>query len=139
MKTVAKILIRNGRGEVLILRRSNTHPVYPLHIDLPGGEVEKNEDIKSALSREIKEETGLNINLSGSKLLFSRLYSGSLKHVLMETTLDYENPSITISWEHDTYEWLNIDKIINKKLPIDLDPYFKDVLDWLRLNSKDYF
>jgi 8-oxo-dGTP diphosphatase len=65
----AKIILRDESGKILVLRRGKTHPKYPLFLDLPGGEVEPGEVIEQALSREIKEETGLSVGPSAMQLL----------------------------------------------------------------------
>ena len=52
-----KALIRNDKSEVLILhvRRTKDEDYY----DLPGGRMNKGEDVATALTREVKEETGI--------------------------------------------------------------------------------
>ena len=54
--------MRNSEGLYLVLYRSNTHPLFPGHIDFPGGEVEPEEIPEVAVAREIQEETGLLVN-----------------------------------------------------------------------------
>ena len=58
-KIVAKALVRNSKGLYLVLYRSNTHPLFPGHIDFPGGEVESEEIPEAAVMHEIQEETRL--------------------------------------------------------------------------------
>ena len=53
-------MIFNDSGEVLLLLKRKHH-----HWELPGGKVERNESIKEAALREIKEEVGLNVFLKG--------------------------------------------------------------------------
>ena len=54
-------MIRNQKGQVLIQdRQKKDWPGWTF----PGGHVEKNEDILTAMKREIKEETGLEISPS---------------------------------------------------------------------------
>src|SRR5208282_5428774 len=52
-----KALIQNNNSEVLLLhiRRNENEDYY----DLPGGRVDKSEDIEAALAREVQEETGI--------------------------------------------------------------------------------
>src|SRR5436853_121123 len=54
-----KAIIFNDEGKILTVRRSNTAPKRPGHWDLPGGILEMKEDLKEAIEREVKEETGL--------------------------------------------------------------------------------
>ena len=68
-KIVAKTLVRNSEGLYLVLYRSNTHPLFPEHIDFPGGEVEPEEIPEAAVAREIQEETGLLVDSKKLKKL----------------------------------------------------------------------
>ena len=60
-----KAIIRDEAGRVLMLRRSDTSKVWPGLWDLPGGKADDGEPLDHALVREAKEETGLDIELSG--------------------------------------------------------------------------
>ena len=53
--TRVKSLIINSKNEILIAYNNNTY-------QFPGGHVKNNEDMRDALLREIKEETGINIS-----------------------------------------------------------------------------
>lgn len=52
-----KALIRNDKNEVLILHITRTKDED--YYDLPGGRMNKGEDVVTALTREVKEETGI--------------------------------------------------------------------------------
>lgn len=56
-------VIWNDQGEVLLVNRANTPRQHEW--SLPGGRVEFGETIKAALVREIWEETGLAIEITG--------------------------------------------------------------------------
>jgi 8-oxo-dGTP pyrophosphatase MutT (NUDIX family) len=105
----AKVLLRDRNGRVLVLRRSDTHPRHPLYPDLPGGDIEAGESLEEGVTREILEETGLVTNAQDLQLVYATTVAhssgDSITHILyvLETALD--NPKITISWEHDSYEW----------------------------------
>lgn len=80
-------MITNEKGQVLVEDRLN--PDWP-GITFPGGHVEPNESLNSAMIREIKEETGLTIynpKLCGIKDWF---YQGERCMVLLYQTTDFE-------------------------------------------------
>lgn len=52
-----KAVIFNKENRILLLERD--HPIKRMYWDLPGGRLQKNESLISALVREIKEEIGL--------------------------------------------------------------------------------
>jgi 8-oxo-dGTP diphosphatase len=55
-------LIENKKGEVLIGQEPDLpHKPYPLKWDIPGGKLEPHEDVADCLQREIKEETGYEV------------------------------------------------------------------------------
>ena len=57
-RLVASALIPDDQGSIFALRRTMTHRLFPGCWDLIGGHVEDDEDVLSALRREIREETG---------------------------------------------------------------------------------
>jgi 8-oxo-dGTP pyrophosphatase MutT (NUDIX family) len=61
VRAVAKALIFNEDGEILILKRASHMKWNPDLWDLPGGHLKEDEEIIAALKREVKEETGLTI------------------------------------------------------------------------------
>ena len=113
MSTVAKILLYDKVGNVLIMSRSDTHPKYPLEADLPGGEVEDGEAIDDAVCREVAEEAGLHIEPASVQLVHDRITPEGRRDTLFATTLDSEKPNVTISWEHSAYEWIAADDALD--------------------------
>jgi 8-oxo-dGTP pyrophosphatase MutT (NUDIX family) len=132
MKIIAKALLKNSDGKFLLLRRSKTHPNYPYHLDLPGGEVEMDEDTDTAVVREIVEETGLVVGRDNLRLVFDKIV-GDERGVLYESTLTKDN-SISLSWEHDQYIWLTLEELLSWQpsgSKRDLDEYYVAVIEQL--------
>jgi ADP-ribose pyrophosphatase YjhB (NUDIX family) len=57
-----KAIVRS-HTEILLIRRAPGSPQYPGTWDLPGGAVESGETLEGALEREIREETGLSVQI----------------------------------------------------------------------------
>lgn len=129
-KIVAKALVRNSKGLYLVLYRSNTHPLFPGHIDFPGGEVEPEEIPEVAVAREIQEETGLYVNPNKLKKLFTEQYQQTT-HMLFEAKLAEPDAKAALSWEHEGYRWITPEEL--KSLPKfpGADPYYMDVMDFI--------
>jgi len=129
-KIVAKALVRNSEGLYLVLYRSNTHPLFPGHIDFPGGEVEPEETPEAAAAREIQEETGLSVNPNKLKKLFTKQYRQTT-HILFEAKLAEPEAKAALSWEHKGYRWITPEEL--KSLPRfpGADPYYTDAVDYL--------
>lgn len=131
MNYVAKALIYNQQGQVLVLTRSDTHPRYPLHDDLPGGEVEPGEANDLGMQRELDEEIGISFDANSLKLLATTLHKSTMTYLLYEGTLTDNSQVVTLSWEHSDYRWSTIDELIQTQQPENVDSYFQFVLEHL--------
>ena len=122
--------MRNSEGLYLVLYRSNSHPLFPGHIDFPGGEVEPEEIPEAAVAREIQEETGLSVNPNKLKKLFTKQYRQTT-HILFEAKLAEPDAKIALSWEHGGYRWITLEEL--KSLPKfpGADPYYTDVVNYV--------
>lgn len=104
----AKLFLLDKADNMLLLTRSSTHPRYPHHPDLPGGEVEISEQMHEALARELLEETGMAIDTTGARLLHAvtdeREY-GVIVRPMFGLRIPETTPVVTMSWEHEGYEW----------------------------------
>lgn len=105
----AKAVVVNPKGEVLIVRRSNTHPHAPLTNDLPGGRIEDGETMHEGLLRELQEEIGLDAkNLPMQRIGTNYLpeyYGNEFQVELYEIWLE-KSIDILLDFEHDKYEWV---------------------------------
>ena len=135
MKIIAKALLKSPNDRFLLLRRSGTHPYWPFHLDLPGGEVESGEDSLVAVVREIAEETGAIVRAEEMMMAFDSTIDNKYRHILYSSSIPQNTP-ITLSWEHDQYVWLTLSEMLQQTATDDIDSYYKDVIDWLSSNQK---
>lgn len=111
----AKIVVIDADGDVLLLRRSDTHPKEPHMPDIPGGVVEKGESMEEGVVRELGEETGLILDASKVSLLHSKTYGLpgiSISRLLYAVRLTEQKPDIVLSLEHDKYDWVKPDELL---------------------------
>lgn len=117
MKTyqTVKAALINGERNILLIRRSQTHPTQGLHEDLPGGVVDDNEQPAKALVREIKEETGIRLSEKELKLFFvctEEIEGKNAIRLVYAASIPHKKPEIKLSGEHDQYQWLSLDQAI---------------------------
>ena len=82
-KDAVKVIVVDAADNILVLRRSGTHPYYPYHADFPGGDIEPDETIEEALIRELYEETGIMTDIE-QLLADEQLYSPEQKAALLK-------------------------------------------------------
>jgi len=111
IQVVCAIIIYNNK--ILITQRSETMKL-PLKWEFPGGKVEKEENEKQALTREIKEE--LNIEILLQKRISSHVHDyGSFKINLIAYLCEYVSGEIKLL-EHKNYKYVNLDELKNYDL-----------------------
>jgi 8-oxo-dGTP diphosphatase len=96
-------------GKFLVLHRSRTDGYMAGFWDIPGGTIEFGEDIKEALIREIKEETGLEVKIG--KILGAYGYQSGEDRHQFQLTYECEFVSGEIELEvesHDEFRWVTI-------------------------------
>ena len=85
--------------------------------DLPGGKIRVNEDIEECLSREVKEETNLNINnLNILKPLNLIVNSVPVLVLLYTAEISCDSP-LSISYEHADYNFFLKSEMKNLNMP----------------------
>ena len=128
----AKAIIIDKDGDVLVVRRSDTHPYVPLTPDLPGGKIEDGETVVEGLLRELREEIGLEVAPTDVKEIkteqinnyFGKDYQVSLYELRLE-----KKCHIQMDFEHDMYEWIPLAKLqIVGDIYVPLVEYYKTMV-----------
>lgn len=116
--TIAAKAILFDKGKVLVLRRSpQERKNRESHIwDFPGGSVEPEEPIMTALAREIKEETNLQVKVVAPAYVYDELQEE--KHlVLLKFACDQPVGEIQLSEEHDLSIWVPLEELEETPFP----------------------
>ena len=99
-------IIKKGE-KVLLLRRKSNEFMEGIY-ELPSGKVEKNESLNRTLLREIKEETGLDVNKIDEYIgSFDYKSSSGEKTRQFNFVVGVENEEINLNpAEHDDFAWV---------------------------------
>lgn len=109
-----KALIRNRKGQILLLNTNLATFAGPIdpHWDLPGGRIQKGEDIEQALLREVEEEIGVTdikiIRLLDASISKLRITKKDLGLILFTYLCEIDNKQIKLTDnEHTEFRWFN--------------------------------
>jgi 8-oxo-dGTP pyrophosphatase MutT (NUDIX family) len=100
----AHIVIFNENGEALVVRRSQNDEWEPGKLAIPGGKLEKGENLLQGVQRETMEE--VNLILEPTKILFLPQLSKKLNHCFF-TTNTFKGEVKLKDGEHSEYGWIN--------------------------------
>lgn len=117
-RIIAKALLFNDKDELLLLRRSATDVRRPGQWDIPGGNVDpEDESYQAACTREITEESGLGVK--------GAIEIGYAESACVEHDGDYDDitwmffvckvkdGAVVLSHEHDDYRWMPLDEALH--------------------------
>ena len=97
-------------GKVLLLKRPADDFIGGI-FELPSGKVEPGEDLKTALVREVEEETGLTVAVATAYLGNFDYKSGSgKKSRQFNFVVAVETTEPVVLQEHDEYRWVPIEE-----------------------------
>lgn len=101
-----KAIIFNEQERLLILRRSKTAPYGALIWDLPGGDLDYGEDAIIGITREIKEETGLDVRELKPFDVESHINDRKEFWVTIAYVGKTSSDNVSLSYEHDRHKWI---------------------------------
>jgi len=121
-QVTTQIIIKNKKGEILLLRRSKPGGWFTL----PGGTVKIGEAVAQAAEREIFEETGLKLKVNAPVRIWQSDHIGKpLLGIVFDTkTKVADKAKIKIAKEHNAWQWFSYQKLMQDKA---VDPYIKGV------------
>jgi 8-oxo-dGTP diphosphatase len=110
---VAVAYVIEKEGTVLMLRRSPSKDHAPGEWETGSGRVEAGETPEQAVHREVREETGLQVEIMGPVDTF-HFYRGASREEVIGITFwcRYAGGEFAMCEEHDRAEWLGFDKAI---------------------------
>jgi 8-oxo-dGTP pyrophosphatase MutT (NUDIX family) len=111
ISTVAKVVLIDEKNRVLFLKRSSYVKKFANEWDLPGGHLKQNETLESGLSREVYEETGLDVR---DPMFITQIDNLHFFYA------PYDSQQIRLSHEHIDYKFF-------KKNELDLSEKFQKV------------
>lgn len=121
-----KALLKNEEGKFLLLRRSpEKYTDVAGDWDIVGGRIEPGTPLLDNLKREIKEETGLELNDEPKLVAAQDILRVHDRHVVRLTYVADINGEPQLDSDHMEYKWFTKEELNNLK---ELDIYFKDLL-----------
>lgn len=107
-----KAVIVNSENKVLLLREADTYVegTNRGRFHFPGGRLEPGEVWQDGLTREVQEETGLNVEIIRPVFVgeWRPTIKGQPHHIVGVFMLcSYQDQEIVLSSEHDGYEWVD--------------------------------
>jgi 8-oxo-dGTP diphosphatase len=105
-----RALLFDRNGALLMLKRAANSKSNPGKWELPGGKPNKGESFEESLRREVREETGFEINIYQSVGTADQEVSGyHVVHVILIATI--RSGGLCISHEHSEFRWVKLSEI----------------------------
>lgn len=115
-------------GKILLMKRSDKYGDISGSWDIPGGRTEAGEEPIEGLKREVKEETGMELNQVLRPLDARTVFKNEDKQIVRITFLCTANGDVNLSEEHTEYNWFDL-----KSLDVPLkDNLLEEVLNTLK-------
>lgn len=120
-------------GKVLILRESTKYEdgANAARFDVPGGRLQPGQRFDESLLREIQEETGLEVKIG--KPFFVNEWRPVVRDEQWQIVgtffiCEADSDQVSLSEDHDAFEWINPEKYQNYNLIPNLLPAFEAYL-----------
>lgn len=135
-KKYADCIIRDSQGKLLLLQRSYQDDFMPGKWCLPGGKIEPNEDPLTAATRELEEETGL--NMIGRLTFIKTVQKEDCTISYYEGVLNAPAAMVLDNNEHYNCKFIDMCELESYDLILDLGQFLKTVtLSILNVSEED--
>jgi 8-oxo-dGTP diphosphatase len=115
MKILQKVVVfhPHDKTKILALKRGADHKYRPNDWDLPGGNVLFGEDIIESVIREVKEESGLDVeSLKPIQVRSKPEFEGGIYLLIINYRAVAKTEDVVISHEHTEYKWVTTEEFI---------------------------
>ena len=126
IKKTAGALIKKD-GKFLLLKRANTK-IFNDYWTFPGGRIENNENPKTAIKREIKEETNLYFKPSLFKVYYEDFPKFNWKAKVRVFHGEFTG-TVEINEESSEFGWFSLDEIKKMKLAFNHKEIINDFIE----------
>lgn len=124
-KLAVKAVILDEMERCLLIRRSAANGHFIGKWEWPGGKADPGEDFSTAVVRETREETGLEVEITG--LAGATSFEMATVHiVLLCLEVRRLGGEIRLSAEHDNFAWVLLAELGQWNLPEEHRPFMLD-------------
>ena len=116
-------IVRDARGRVLLLQRSQSTKHFPGYWELPGGKPVPGNTFDATAVIEVFEETGLHVTPTGVAGAADGSVPGIRVAMLVLETRT-RSTKVSLSDEHDDFRWVPPDQVFSLKLRPRFDQFF---------------
>jgi 8-oxo-dGTP diphosphatase len=119
-----RALIFDQSGSILVLRRSERSRSNPGKWELPGGKPDPGESFEESFRREVREETGFEVDLHQSAGTADQEVAGyHVVHVILIASI--RSGGLILSDEHAEFRWAKIPELSGLDLADWFDQYYQ--------------
>lgn len=115
---MASAIIKNEKGEILILERGETK-TFQKHWQIPEGKLEEREKPTDAIKRELMEELNATVETINFETISQNTFEiNNTKYLTIRTifSVTLKTNEITLSEEHSDYKWIDPKEVKNLQL-----------------------
>jgi len=119
-------------NKILLFKRSDDSKVFPGFWSIPGGHVDEGEDVLTAIIREVKEETGIDVSSKNVKLKYHALHNHLDRDemwIIFGFRVDVDQNYDVVNTHEGDSEWIDLDKLQEMEIFPPVAYYLKHALN----------